>query len=53
MRSQEGLYKSAQRRKEVLSQSVDLHLQETKKLLERTNTAKEAYLKSKTLPLTS
>ena len=46
MRSQEGLYKSAERRKAVLSQSVDLHLQETKKLLDRTKAAKEEFFRA-------
>jgi hypothetical protein len=45
-RSQEGLYKSATRRKEVLEQTVELHLQETNKLLERTKVAKDEFVKT-------
>ena len=45
-RSQEGLQKSATRRKEVLGQTVELHLQETNKLLERTKLAKDEFIKT-------
>ena len=43
-RTNEGLLRSATRRQAVLSETVDLHLQETKKLLERTKVAKDEYL---------
>ena len=45
-RSAEGRYKSATRRKEEVRQQVDLHLQDTKKLLERTKLAQEDFVKT-------
>ena len=44
LRSQEGLYKSALRRKTVLEQAVDLHMKETNKLLDRTKAAKAEFV---------
>ncbi|QDZ24223.1 hypothetical protein HOP50_12g67600 [Chloropicon primus] len=46
LRSQEGLYKRVSQQNTVLAQSVDLQLQETRKLLDRTKVATEEFVRT-------
>jgi len=45
-RSEAGVLKAAARRKEALSQSIDLQMQETKKLVARSQAAREDFLQT-------
>ncbi len=45
-RSEAGVLKSAERRKEVLRQSIDLQMQETKNLVARSQAAREDFLRT-------